>query len=125
MFRFAFFDILRNNQNNYGKYKFSFNNKKIELPLLANYDSNNEFKKFQKKIFNEVNDEKKKWDKDYSKFTYYKYIKNITEAKDDSPKDDGSDDFSSKNNLVTFVAITLFTGAGIYLFRKSFFAKNS
>jgi hypothetical protein len=125
MFRFDFFDILRNNQNNYGKYKFSFNNKKIELPLLANYDSNNEFKKLQKKIFNEVNDEKKKWDKDYSKFTYYKYIKNITEAKDDSPEDDGSDDFSSKNTLVTFVVITLFTGAGIYLFRKSFFTKNS
>jgi|APCry1669189034_1035192.scaffolds.fasta_scaffold44275_1 phenylalanine-4-hydroxylase len=124
MFRFAFIDVLKNSQNSYNQYKY-FANKKIALPLIANYDSNNEFKKFEKKIFNEVNDEKKKWDKDYSKFTYYKYIKNINEPKDDLPEDDDNDKFLSKNTLVTFAVITLFTGAGIYLLRKSFFHKNS
>jgi hypothetical protein len=123
MFRFAFIDVLKNSQNSYNQYKYSVN-KKFSFPLITNYDSNNEFKKFEKKIFNEVNDEKKKWDKDYSKFTYYKYIKNINESKDNSPKDDDNDEFSSKNTLVTFAIITLFTGAGIYLFKKSFFPQK-
>jgi len=124
MFRFAFVDILRNNQNYYNKYKYSLNNTKMSLPLLTNYNSEDEFKKLQKKIFNEVNEERKKWDKYYSKFTYHEYLKNINEPKDDSPKDDDNDEFSSKNTLVTFVVITLFTGAGIFLFRKSFFSQK-
>jgi len=113
MFRFAFMDVFKNYQNSYNQYKYSTNKKPI-LPLLTIYNNEDyEFKKLQKTIFEKVNNERKKWDKDYSKFTYYKYLK--------VPDDD---EFPPEKNLTAFIIFTLFAGAGIYLFRKSFLVKN-
>lgn len=121
MFRFACMDVLKNYQNSYNSY--SINKPSIAFPLLKNYcytDYNKDYK-FKQKVFSNTSDEKKKWNKDFSKFTYFKHIKNY-DTKDDN--DDNDDNNFPKNNLAAFVIITLFTGAGIYLFRRSIFPQK-
>lgn len=121
MFRFACIDFLKNYQNSYNNY--SINKPSITFPLLKNYSytDNNKDYKFKQKDFRYILDDEKKLDKDYSKFSHFRYLKN-NHTKDDDIKDD--DDNSTKNNLAVFVLITLFTGTGIYLFRRTFYAQK-
>lgn len=117
MFRFAFMDILRNTQNSYNKHKYSVKNKTHNVPLLTSYDNKDyKFKKLDQYISNKFLEEKKKWDKGYTKFDISKFIKN-KEA--DANEDD---DDIPKNEFITFAVITIFaTGIGIYVFRRSIF----
>ena len=117
MLRFAFIDIYKNTNDSYKKYKenlyfqkYFFDNKKVSC---LTKDNKSLIEKKQNKYPLYFNDEKYKWNRDYSKFIY---IENEKEEKSEEKSEESS-------AVITLTITALVVGLGVYVVRRSFYLK--
>ncbi len=122
MFRFAFIDIYKNTNTSYKKYKenlyfqkYFFDNKKANCLTIDN-KSLIEKKQNMPPLY--FNDEKYKWNRDYSKFTY---IENENEKTGEKTTEDSNE--SVPVMTLTITAFMVGLGVCVYVFRRSFYLK--
>ncbi len=120
MFRFAFIDIYKNTNTSYKKYKenlyfqkYFFDNKKANC-LTTDNKSLIEKKQNMPPLY--FNDEKYKWNRDYSKFTY---IENENEKTGEKTTEDSEESVP----IITLTITAFMVGLGVYVFRRSFYLK--
>jgi hypothetical protein len=114
MLRFAFIDIYKNTNNSYKKYKenlyvqkYFFDNKNANC-LTRDNKSLIEKKQNVPSLY--FNDEKYKWNRDYSKFTYIENEKTTEDSNESVP-------------IITLTITAFIVGLGVYVFRRSFYLK--
>jgi hypothetical protein len=138
MLRFAFIDIYKNTNNSYKKYKenlyfqkYFFDNKKANCLTIDNKSLIEKKQNIPPLYFN---DEKYKWNRDYSKFTYIenenekigeKTSEKIGEKTSEKTGEKTTEDSNESVPVMTLTITAFMVGLGVcvYVFRRSFYLK--